>query len=73
MLTDSGFGCYMDSEKIQRKPATVALLWGQSVPGFELISERYVCLTQLYTQTLVKRTSTLARKRKKERAIFKEF
>lgn len=66
MLTDSGFGCYMDSEKIQQKPATVALLWGQSVPGFELISERYVCLTQLYTQTLVKRTSTLARKRKKD-------
>lgn len=31
-----------------------------------MISERYVCLTQLYTQTLVKRTSTLARKRKKD-------
>lgn len=24
MLTDSGFGCYMDSEKIQQKPQPVA-------------------------------------------------
>ena len=65
MLTDAGFGAYVDDEKIGQRPATVALTFGQSIPGFELLGEQYVCLTELSSGTVINRARK-SRRRKKD-------
>ncbi|MBQ9469193.1 MAG: transcription-repair coupling factor [Clostridia bacterium] len=64
MLTDAGFGAYRDDGKIEQRPASVAVTWGQGIPGFELIASRFVLLTEQGERTLIKRGSVAKRKQK---------
>ena len=69
MLVSSGFGAYKDSEKIKQKPSSVALCSGVNIPGFELTASRYVCLTELATDTVKKRSNRSTAKRKKDKNL----
>ncbi len=70
MLTESGFGCYIDSGESIQRPATVALTFGQIIEGFELIADSYACLTEVTPGAVVKR-SVPVRRRKKDNNLQK--
>ncbi len=69
MLDDSGFGAYRDDGSTEQRPATVALCFGQTVPGFELIPEKYVCLTECAAGNSERKNRITQRKRKKDKNL----
>ncbi len=69
MLNDSGFGSYPDDLTIEQRLATVALVSGQNIPGFELLASRYVVLTELSAGAVVKRSNSLRSKRRKNKNL----
>ncbi|MBQ8399675.1 MAG: transcription-repair coupling factor, partial [Clostridia bacterium] len=69
MLVNSGFGAYKDTDQRVQREASVALVWGQSIPGFELTHSKYVCLTELQTDAVRKRSSRVSSKRKKDKNL----
>ena len=58
LLNNAGFGAYADGADLPQRPSTVAVTHGQSIPGFELIASRYVCINEQSEQTLIKKSGT---------------
>ena len=51
-LQQAGFGAYIDDGRTEQPPASVAVTSGQTIPGFELITTKYVCLNERGDQLL---------------------